>query len=130
MPTHKSEDYKLSAVEYYLTEDKTQEEVCKIFKCSARSLLRWVDKYNENGEIKRHNRKPVAYKVHKNQVKFILDEIKKNKTIEKTRIIGKFFLRKVICRSNGAPPEAARVPRAKNSIKSSALKSPKLKEKR
>ena len=32
MPTHKSEDYKLSAVEYYLTEDKTQEEVCKIFK--------------------------------------------------------------------------------------------------
>ena len=24
MPTHKSEDYKLSAVEYYLTEDKSQ----------------------------------------------------------------------------------------------------------
>jgi hypothetical protein len=40
MPIHKSEDYKLSAVEYYLTEDKTQEEVCKIFKCSSRSLLR------------------------------------------------------------------------------------------
>ena len=30
MTHHKSEDYKLSAVEYYLTEDKTQEEVCKI----------------------------------------------------------------------------------------------------
>ena len=60
--THKSEDYKLSVVEYYLTEDKTPEEVCKIFKCSVRSLLRWVDKYNENGEIKRHNRKPVAYR--------------------------------------------------------------------
>ena len=28
MTHHKSEDYKLSAVEYYLTEDKTQEEVC------------------------------------------------------------------------------------------------------
>jgi transposase len=75
MPTHKSEDYKLYAVEYYY---KTQKEVCKIFKCSARSLLRWVDKYNENGEIKRHNRKPVVYKVHKNQVKFILDETKKS----------------------------------------------------
>jgi len=60
MTPHKSEDYKLSAVEYYLTEDKTQEEVCKIFKCSARSLLRWVDKYNENGEIKRHNRNKTA----------------------------------------------------------------------
>jgi hypothetical protein len=35
-----------------------------------------VDKYNENGEIKRHNRNPVPYKVHKYQVKFILDEIK------------------------------------------------------
>jgi hypothetical protein len=29
--------------------------------------LRWVDKYDENGEIKRHNRKHVAYKVHKDQ---------------------------------------------------------------
>ena len=25
IPTYKSEDYELSAVEYYLTEDKTQE---------------------------------------------------------------------------------------------------------
>ena len=35
MPTHKSEDYKLSDVEYYSREDKTQEEDCKIFKCST-----------------------------------------------------------------------------------------------
>jgi hypothetical protein len=32
MPTHKSEDYKLSAVEYYLTEDKTQEVLRPINK--------------------------------------------------------------------------------------------------
>ena len=56
-------------------------EVYTIFKCSALSLLRWVDKYNENCVIKRHIRKPIAYKVHKDQGKFILDEIKKNKTI-------------------------------------------------
>lgn len=37
--THKSNDYKLSAVNYYLVEDKTLEEVCKIFKCSRRSLM-------------------------------------------------------------------------------------------
>ena len=36
---HKSEDYKISAVEYYLVEDKSQEEVCKIFKCSPRSYI-------------------------------------------------------------------------------------------
>ena len=29
MPSHKSNDYKLTAVQYYLVEDKTQEEVCK-----------------------------------------------------------------------------------------------------
>ena len=27
MPTHKSNDYKLTAVQYYLVEDKTQEEL-------------------------------------------------------------------------------------------------------
>jgi hypothetical protein len=37
---HKSEDYKLSAVEYYLTEDNSQEAVCRICKCSPISLMR------------------------------------------------------------------------------------------
>ena len=74
---HKSEDYKLSAVEYYLVGDKSQIDVCKIFKCSPRSLMRWVEIYEKEGEIKRENRKPVAYKVHKEHVKFLLDEINK-----------------------------------------------------
>jgi hypothetical protein len=42
--TYKSNDYKLSAVNYYLIENKTQEE-CKIIKCSPRSLMRWVERY-------------------------------------------------------------------------------------
>ncbi len=29
---HKSEDFKMSAVEYYLTEDVSQEQVCRINK--------------------------------------------------------------------------------------------------
>jgi len=81
MTQHKSEDYKLSAVKYYLISDDTQENVCKIFKCSVRSLLRWVYKYKTEGEIKRHNRFPVAYKVSKKHIKYILDELTKNKTI-------------------------------------------------
>ena len=51
MPTHKSNDYKLTAVQYYLVEDKTQEEVCKIFKCSRRSLMRWVERYKKDGNV-------------------------------------------------------------------------------
>ena len=58
MTNHKSEDYKLTGVEYYLIEDKSQEEVCKIFNCKPRSLMRWVDKYQETGNVERHNRKP------------------------------------------------------------------------
>ena len=48
---HKSIDYKITAVNYYLVEDKTQEEVCKIFSCSPRSLLRWVNQYEKEGNI-------------------------------------------------------------------------------
>ena len=81
MPTHKSNDYKLTAVQYYLVEDKTQEEVCKIFKCSPRSLMRWVNQYKKEGNVNKHYRNPIAYKVKKKYVKFLLDEIKKNKTI-------------------------------------------------
>ena len=40
MPKHKSEDFKMSAFEYYLTEDVSQEKVWKIFKCILRSLMR------------------------------------------------------------------------------------------
>ena len=80
MPTHKSKDYKETAVNYYLVEDKTQEEVCKIFKCSPRSLMRWVERYKKDGNVDIHYRKPIAYKVKKEYVKFLLDELQKNKT--------------------------------------------------
>jgi transposase len=81
MSKHKSEDYKISAVKYFIENNDTQENVCKIFKCSVRSLLRWTERYKDYDEIKRHNRKPIAYKVTKEHVKFILNEIKKDKTI-------------------------------------------------
>jgi transposase len=81
MPSHKSNDYKLTAVQYYLLEDKSQLETCRIFKCSPRSLMRWVERYKKEGNVNIHYRKPVAYKVKKEYVKFLLDEINKNKTI-------------------------------------------------
>ena len=48
MPTHKSSDYKLSAVKYYLSHSKNQVQTCKIFGCSERSLMRWVKKYKSH----------------------------------------------------------------------------------
>jgi len=53
MTKHKSEDFKLSAVKYFLENKDTQENTCKIFKCSVISLLRWTKRYKEEKEIKR-----------------------------------------------------------------------------
>ena len=39
MPQHKGEDYKISAVKYYL-KSRHQTETCQIFECSQRSLMR------------------------------------------------------------------------------------------
>jgi transposase-like protein len=42
MSKHKSEDYKLSAVKYYLNNEVSLDDVCKIFDCPKQSLYRWV----------------------------------------------------------------------------------------
>jgi len=73
MPTHKRNEYKLTEIQYYLVENKTQEDVCKFFKYSPRSLMRWVERYKKDGNINIHYRKPIAYKVKKEYVKLLLD---------------------------------------------------------
>ncbi len=50
-------------------------------KMYVRSLMRWVKKYKLDGEIKRTNRQPIAYKIRNSHVQFILSELNKNKTI-------------------------------------------------
>jgi len=53
MPRHKGEDYKISAVQYFLENDVSYTKTCEIFKCSERSLKRWIDRYKEEGSIKK-----------------------------------------------------------------------------
>jgi hypothetical protein len=43
--------------------------------------MRWVERYKKDGNVDIRYRKPVAYKVKKEYVKFLVDEINKNKTI-------------------------------------------------
>ena len=45
MSKHKSTDYKLTAVKYYLKGKSSLDEVCHIFNCSPKSLYRWVKRY-------------------------------------------------------------------------------------
>ena len=47
MSKHKSEDYKITAVKYYLENDTNYTKTCDIFKCSERSLKRWIERYEE-----------------------------------------------------------------------------------
>lgn len=76
MTNHKSEDYKITAVKHYLETNKTQEEICKIFNCSVRSLMRWVERYDKEKSIKRHSKKSISYKITNEHVKFLLNEVK------------------------------------------------------
>lgn len=44
---HKTQDYKITAVKYYLQNDDSLDEVCKIFDCKKTSLRRWIIKYKK-----------------------------------------------------------------------------------
>ena len=75
---HKSEDYKISAVQYYIKNKVSMDKTCKIFDCKKTSLKRWINRYNLEKSIKRHNRKSISYKITKEQVKYSLKLIKKS----------------------------------------------------
>ena len=62
---HKTEDYKISAVKYYLKENKSLDEVCDIFSCKKQSLSRQVNSYKKDKSIKRYSRKPVEKAISK-----------------------------------------------------------------
>jgi len=89
MPTHKSSDYKLSAVKYYLSHSKNQVQTCKIFGCSERSLMRWVDKYKSTNNITRKKRDYTSYKIINSHISFIKQQLKQNKTITMDELLVK-----------------------------------------
>jgi len=57
------------------------DDVCKIFDCSKQSLYRWIKRYEELEEIKRQNRKPISYKITKEQVIYAIQKLKENEQI-------------------------------------------------
>ena len=63
--THKSEDYKISAVKYYLNNKDNIRKTCNIFDYKKYTLQR----YKTSKNLTRRNRKSVSYKITKPQVK-------------------------------------------------------------
>lgn len=78
---NKSTDLKIAAVKLYLKGENTQTEICSIFGCSRRSLMRWVEKYQNENTVSRKSKDNKRYKVKDEHVKFVLKTIKKNKQI-------------------------------------------------
>ena len=80
MGKHYSSDLKLKAVKYY-NKIKNYVHTCEIFECSERSLKRWVERYNNTGDIIRKDREEGSYKLRKKHIKYIKEIIKNNNDI-------------------------------------------------
>jgi transposase len=85
--THKSEDYKISAVKYYLKNKDNIRKTCKIFDCKKSTLQRWIQRYNSTKNLTRRNRKPLSYKISKPQVNTALDLLKQNEQLTMNELL-------------------------------------------
>ena len=77
MAEQHSKDYKLTAVKYYLTHNKTMRYVCnKIFNCKYQSLSKWKIRYNKDGNIDRKERVNKPLKITPEIINFIKNYVK------------------------------------------------------
>jgi transposase-like protein len=77
----KDDDYKLTAVNYYVNNDDTMDNTCKIFNCKKPSLHRWIKQYKTQKNIIRKPRRAISYKIKKEQVKTALNMIDNNEQL-------------------------------------------------
>jgi len=84
---HKSEDYKISAVKYYLKNKDNIRKTCKIFDCKKSTLQRWIQRYKTSKNITRRNRKSTSYKIIKPQVKTALELLKNNEQFTMNELV-------------------------------------------
>lgn len=87
MTKHHTDDYKITVVNYYISNNTSYANVCKIFNCSERSLKRWIERYRQINNVSRNNRRSVSYKVEKNHVDYITSELKKNEQITMSELL-------------------------------------------
>ena len=76
MSKHHTEDYKLSAVLYYLSHDKNLRDTCEIFNCKFQSLARWIERYEKQGSVKRKDRDTKNLKITNEIEIFVKDHVK------------------------------------------------------
>ena len=57
------------------------DKVCEIFDCKKSTLKGWIDRYRNTKNITRKNRKPISYKINKEQVRSAVNMIDKNEQL-------------------------------------------------
>ena len=75
-----SDDYKLSAVMYYINHNKDLRDTCNIFKCKYQSLHRWIKRYKLQGNVRRKTRKNHNLKITPEIERFIKEHVRKYST--------------------------------------------------
>ena len=75
-----TEDYKLTAVKYYLDHNEDIRDTCDIFKCNFQSLSRWVKTYKKNKTLQRKTRKNHNLKITPEIEKYIKEYVRKYPT--------------------------------------------------
>jgi len=83
MTKHKTEDYKNSAVKYYLNNENGDgyKRTCKIFDCKKSTIRDWIKRYKKTKNLTRKNRKSISYKISKPQVNTALELLKHNEQL-------------------------------------------------
>jgi len=74
-------------------------KVCKIFDCKISTLKGWVDRYKTSKNITRKNRKPISYKINKEQVKTAVNMIDKNGQITSNQSASTSAYNQTLCGS-------------------------------
>jgi transposase len=89
MTKHKTDDYKNSAVKYYLNNENGDgyKKTCKIFDCKKSTLRDWIYKYNTTKNLTRKIRTPISYKITKPQVNTALELLKKNEQLTMQELV-------------------------------------------
>jgi len=89
-----TEDYKETAVKYYLEHNEDMRDTYKIFNCKFQSLARWIKIYKQKENLNRKTRKNHNLKITPEIEKFVKENVRKYNTTFMSRwssIFLKFF---------------------------------------
>lgn len=86
---HKHEALKLVAVRYHLNPDNNSSyaNTARIFETSERTLKRWIERFQQDGTIKRHDRPAKAYKVKQQHVDCAIQKVRQHKQVSVARFL-------------------------------------------